>query len=140
MYQRTTNHFPAAASKHRSPSPANPRNPAFTTKAIDPHLQALRTSPRWIELRRLILAARPVCEICARLCPEAPHFATEIHHIIPAAVMIARHGDEGFFELSNLAALCRRHHQRNEAAWKNGTASSVFPPETRITEDELWRA
>lgn len=140
MYQRTTNHFPAAASKHRSPSPANPRNPAFTTKAIDPHLQALRTSPRWIELRRLILAARPVCEICARLCPEAPHFATEIHHIIPAAVMIARHGDEGFFELSNLAPLCRRHHQRNEAAWKNGTASSVFPPETRITEDELWRA
>ena len=143
MHQRTTRHFPAAASGHRSPSPApapSTTPPAFSTKTVDPHPQALRTSPRWIELRRLILAARPVCEICARLHPEAPRLATEIHHIIPATVMIARAGDEGFFELSNLAPLCRRHHQRNESAWKNGTASSVFPPASRLQEADLWRA
>lgn len=145
MHQRTTRHFPAAASGHRPPSSASAPStskpaPNFATKTVDPHLQALRTSPRWIELRRLILAARPVCEICARLHPEAPRFATEIHHIIPAAVMIARAGDEGFFELSNLAPLCRRHHQRNESSWKNGTASSVFPPESRLQESDLWRA
>jgi len=136
MYQRKA--------KHNSPHPDEIRrlgHPAhnFGSKDADPHLQSLRTSPRWIELRRLILAARPVCEICARI-GSAPRLATEIHHIVPASVMIARHGDEGFFELANLAPLCRKHHQRNEHAWRNGTAASVFPTENRITEAELWRA
>lgn len=137
MPQRDKNHITSrkSAIPNRSGSGYN-----FATKDSDPHLQALRTSPRWIALRQQILTARPVCEICARLHPEAPHLATEIHHIIPASMMIANFGDEGFFYLNNLAPLCRKHHQRNESAWKNGTASSIFPPESRITEDELWRA
>ena len=114
--------------------------PKFRTKIEDQHLQALRNSPRWIELRRLILAARPVCEVCLRLRPNAPRPATEIHHIIPAAVMIEREGDEGFFRLDNLAPVCAHHHARNEHAWRNGTAAVLFPPENRIKEAELWRA
>ena len=112
---------------------------AFRTKVCDPHLQALRSSERWHRLRDAILTARPVCEICRRLT-ESPRLATEVHHIIPAAVMLERFGDEGFFELSNLIPLCTRHHQRNESAWRNGTADSVFPPESRLLEEELWRA
>lgn len=126
MHQRVKNHI----SPHRG---------SFATKVIDPHLQALRSSLRWQRLRDAILTARPVCEICRRLS-DTPRLATEVHHIIPAATMIARAGDDGFFEVSNLIPLCAHHHQRNESAWRNGTADTLFPPETRITEAELWRA
>ena len=135
MYQRVKNHISPPRSGNPSPS-KNLHH--FASKETDPHLQMLRTSQRWVELRRMILAVRPVCEICARLS-AAPRLATEIHHIVPAAVMIARHGDEGFFDLANLAPLCRRHHQRNESAWKNGTSASVFPTESRLKEADLWR-
>ena len=92
-------------------------------------LDALRGSARWQKLRVEILSRRPLCVVCAALGRNFP--ASEIHHVIPAAEMVKRYGEEGFFREDNLAAVCRRCHDRNEHAWRRGVADVVFPPEVR---------
>lgn len=104
----------------------------------DRSLDYLRKSRRWQRLRQQILRAFPVCPVCLRVgC--APRASVDIHHIVPARVMIERAGgdNEAFFELSNLAPVCRRHHERNESAWSNGTAETVFPVSERLTLEKI---
>lgn len=105
-------------------------------KTEDPVLRRLRSSKRWQELRRRILTACPVCYLCRRL-GGALRPATEVHHVIPARRMIELHGEEGFFDLSNLVQLCGMHHERNENAWKDGTAATVFPESDRLTWERI---
>ena len=87
-------------------------------------LDRLRGSKRWRDLREAVLSEEPLCVVCLALGRKFP--AAEVHHIIPAAEMVKRHGDEGFFIRDNLAPLCRRCHDRNENAWKTGTAEVLF--------------
>lgn len=105
-------------------------------KSEDPVLRRLRSSQRWQELRRQILTACPVCYLCRRL-GGALRPATEVHHVIPARRMIELRGEEGFFDLSNLVQLCGMHHDRNENAWKDGTAATVFPESDRLTWERI---
>jgi len=87
-------------------------------------LDALRASKRWRELRESILREQPLCVVCIALGRKFP--AAEVHHIVPAAEMVKRYGEEGFYIRENLVPLCRRCHDRNENAWKTGTAGIVF--------------
>ena len=92
-------------------------------------LDALRGSPRWRQLREAVLRSNPLCATCAAMGRNFP--AAEVHHIIPEAEMVKRYGDEGFFRVDNLVPLCRRCHDRNEQAYRQGVADVVFPPERR---------
>jgi len=108
----------------------------WENKDSDPLLDGLRSSKRWASLRKQILLFFPVCYLCNRIgC--APRLAVDIHHIIPARVMIERHGEEGFFEVSNLVPLCRHHHERNENAWKDGRSEILFPDSDRLTLERI---
>lgn len=101
-------------------------------KTENPVLRRLRSSKRWQDLRRRILEACPVCYLCRRLGGTLRP-ATDIHHVIPAREMIESGGEEAFFELRNLIPLCTYHHERNENAWKDGTAETLFPESDRLT-------
>lgn len=105
-------------------------------KVEDPGLRRLRSSKRWQDLRRQILLACPVCYLCRRL-GGALRPATDIHHVIPAREMIESGGEEAFFELRNLIPLCVYHHERNENAWKDGTAETLFPESDRLTWERI---
>lgn len=109
---------------------------SWDTKNSDPVLDVLRSSKRWTSLRKSILSAFPVCYLCRRIgC--APRLSMDIHHIVPARVMIDQHGEEGFFDVSNLVPLCRHHHDRNENAWKDGRSDILFPKEDRLTWERI---
>ena len=105
-------------------------------KTENPVLRRLRSSKRWQDLRRQILLACPVCYLCRRL-GGALRPATDIHHVIPAREMIESGGEEAFFELRNLIPLCTYHHERNENAWKDGTAETLFPESDRLTWERI---
>lgn len=105
-------------------------------KTENPVLRRLRSSKRWQDLRRQILLACPVCYLCRRL-GGALRPATDIHHVIPAREMIESGGEEAFFELRNLIPLCTYHHERNENAWKDGTAEALFPESDRLTWERI---
>lgn len=105
-------------------------------KTENPVLRRLRSSKRWQALRRQILQACPVCYLCRRL-GGALRPATDIHHIVPARVMIESGGEEAFFELHNLIPLCVYHHERNENAWKDGTVETLFPESDRLTWERI---
>lgn len=92
-------------------------------------LDALRGSARWQRLREVILRNHPLCVVCAALGRNFP--ATEVHHIVPAAQMVARYGTDGFFREDNLVALCTRCHDRNESAYIRGVEDVVFPKTER---------
>ena len=104
-------------------------------KRENPELRRLRSSKRWQELRERILTEHPLCYLCRRL-GMAPRLATEVHHIMPAAEAVKRGGEEAFYELRNLVPLCSYHHDRNESAWRNGLAETLFPEADRLTEKE----
>lgn len=92
-------------------------------------LDALRGSTRWRQLREAVLRSNPLCAVCAEKGIAYP--ADEVHHIIPAAEMVKRYGEEGFYAVDNLVPLCRRCHDRNEDAWRQGLAEVLFPKSRR---------
>ena len=92
-------------------------------------LTPLRGSVRWRQLREAVLRSNPLCATCAAMGRNFP--AAEVHHIIPAAEMVKRYGEEGFYQVDNLVPLCRRCHDRNERAYRQGVADVVFPKEKR---------
>jgi hypothetical protein len=85
-------------------------------RAEEDAVQAAYQSQRWRKgLRPLALQKTPFCEDPSG-CAEV---ATEVHHRIPARVLIAACRAEklfpfeslpGFFILENLECLCKRHH------------------------------
>lgn len=111
-------------------------NGARWHKTENPVLRRLRSSKRWQALRQQILLACPVCYLCRRL-GGALRPATDIHHVIPAREMLELGGEEAFFELRNLIPLCTYHHERNENAWKDGTAETLFPESDRLTWERI---
>lgn len=92
-------------------------------------LDRLRGSARWQKLRAAILTRHPLCVVCWEL--GLPFPASEVHHIVPAAEMVKRYGDEGFFREDNLVALCTKCHDRNEHAYIHGVEDIVFPKSER---------
>ena len=106
----------------------------FWTSKKKTELDALRGSPRWRKLRETVLRSNPLCATCATMGRNFP--AAEVHHIIPAAEMVKRYGDDGFFRVDNLVPLCRRCHDRNESAWRQGVTDVVFPKDKRGIKHE----
>lgn len=66
-------------------------------------------TPRWLRLRREILTAHPLCELCQADGYITP--ATEVHHVRPVEEAINYIGKrERMYDPSNLQALCHSCH------------------------------
>lgn len=84
---------------------------------------------RWRELRKAQLQRAPLCHLCGAAGRRTP--ATIVDHQRPH-----RGSAELFFEPSNLASLCKPHHdatkQREEAGRRQvAVADDGWPAETR---------
>jgi 5-methylcytosine-specific restriction endonuclease McrA len=75
-------------------------------------LRKLYWTPQWKATRRAVLARDPICghEENGVRCWG---ISTDCHHVIDAEIWVVRGGD--FFDESNLAGLCKRHHSRHTA-------------------------
>jgi 5-methylcytosine-specific restriction endonuclease McrA len=101
-----------AAHEHREQIPARDydRHRRATTPALA-NAAALRSSAAWRRLRRIKLAANPLCEDPlgdhARRASTAT--AQQVHHVLP----LATHPEHGL-DLSNLMSVCTRCHAKLE--------------------------
>jgi hypothetical protein len=78
----------------------------------DNPLRPLYWTKRWKVVRRHVIARDPICthEENGARCPR---LSTDAHHVIPAQKFVNDRGD--FFDMSNLAGLCKEHHSRETA-------------------------
>ena len=82
-------------------------------RAADPMLarvNKLYHLARWTKVRRQVFEANPLCVECQREGRTAT--ATDVDHVVPARVVVARDGDGAFFDLANLEGLCHPCHDR----------------------------
>ncbi len=82
----------------------------------------IRSSERWISLRKMILKRCPLCQLCGKV-------AEEIHHIKPVAKF-----PELAFETTNLVPLCTKCHIKIESAIRRGfETATLFKNRQNIT-------
>ena len=81
-------------------------------------LNALYSGTRWQRLRQVVLGENPLCTACQEAGITTP--ALDVDHVVPAAVMAARHGPTGFYVRENLRGLCRSHHNAATQAARGG--------------------
>lgn len=85
----------------------------------------LRGSDRWKRLRIMVLKRHPLCLFCGKP-------ADEVHHIEQASQR-----PDLFFDVYNLAPLCKKHHEQVHASYKRGFgAELLFPEHKRLKLDE----
>ena len=74
---------------------------------------------RWLRLRKEILTAHPICQVC-----EAEHMigaATEVHHIVPCETATSeREMATLMYDPHNMMAVCHRHHVELHTAMGKG--------------------
>lgn len=74
---------------------------------------------RWLRLRRDILSAHPLCQMCeeeGRLTP-----ATEVHHVVPCETALGEGEMERLmYDPHNLVALCHRCHVKTHVSMGKG--------------------
>lgn len=64
---------------------------------------------RWLRLRKQVLSAHPLCQMCESEGLLSP--ATEVHHIVPCETALSeREMTTLMYDPHNLMALCHRHH------------------------------
>ncbi len=98
----------ASAGRHIPPELAERlENPTRTEEYS--RARRIRSSARWQKIRKTILQRRPICELCHKA------ISYEVHHIKPVAA-----APDLAFVSSNLAALCRRCHEKIEGAERRG--------------------
>lgn len=75
---------------------------------------------RWLKLRREVLNAHPICQMCE--AERRVSAATEVHHIVPCETALSeREMATLMFDPHNVMALCHQHHlQVHEALGKGG--------------------
>jgi len=87
---------------------------------------------RWLQLRRHVLTAHPICQRCEAEGRLAP--ATEVHHIVPCETALGeREMERLMFDPANLQALCHDCHVKThielgrsgKAARKKRTAENL---------------
>jgi 5-methylcytosine-specific restriction endonuclease McrA len=65
---------------------------------------------RWLQLRRQVLNAHPICQMCE--AERRVSAATEVHHIVPVETAVSeREMAALMFDPHNVMALCHKHHQ-----------------------------
>lgn len=79
---------------------------------------------RWLKLRREVLNAHPICQMCE--AERRMSAATEVHHIVPCETALSeREMATLMFDPHNVMALCHQHHlQVHEALGKGGKQGS----------------
>lgn len=75
---------------------------------------------RWLKLRRAILNAHPICQMCEAERRVSP--ATEVHHIVPCETALSEVEMAALmYDPHNVMALCHQHHRQvHEAMGKGG--------------------
>ncbi len=81
---------------------------SFIKRSEGVEIAQLRSSARWQRLRTKMLSTYPTCFICGDL-------ATEVHHIIEAAV-----DRDLFFDIDNLASVCESCQKKVHGAYRRG--------------------
>jgi 5-methylcytosine-specific restriction endonuclease McrA len=111
---------PATAGRHVPPEITERlQNPERTEEYS--RARRIRSSARWQKVRKTILGRRPICELCAKA------ISYEVHH----KKAVATDPDLAFVS-SNLAALCRRCHEKIEAAERRGICTEdIFNGQAR---------
>lgn len=87
---------------------------------------------RWLQLRRQVLNAHPICQMCEAECKMSA--ATEVHHIVPVeTASTSREMAALMFDPHNVMALCRQHHQQEHMKMgKGGKQERRKRAETRL--------
>lgn len=88
--------------------------------AKDIRYRKLIHTARWLRLRRAVLMAHPLCEMCRAAGRVSA--ATEVHHVVPVETGRNMVEMEGLmFDRHNLMALCHRCHVKvHEGMGKGG--------------------
>ena len=92
--------------------------------AKDADYRRLINSSRWRKLRREVLTAHPLCELCEKEGFVAP--ACEVHHLIQLeSAASLRDKERLMFNEANLEALCHDCHvRRHIALGRSGKAAT----------------
>ncbi len=87
---------------------------------------------RWLKLRRAVLNAHPVCQMCE--AERRVSAATEAHHIVPCETALTESEMERLmFDPHNIMALCHYHHRKvHEAMGKGGKKGNRIRANERL--------
>jgi 5-methylcytosine-specific restriction protein A len=74
---------------------------------------------RWLKLRKQVLSAHPVCQMCE--AEGLLRAATEVHHIVPCETAVSAVEMRALmFDPHNVMAVCHRHHVELHTAMGKG--------------------
>lgn len=100
--------------------------------AKDKEYQKLIHTTRWLQLRRQVLTAQPLCQACKEAGIITP--ATEVHHIRPVEEAIGeRERRQRMYDPHNLRALCHACHVKvHTELGRSGKAATRKRNETQV--------
>ena len=102
--------------------------------AKDKEYQQLIHTTKWLQLRRAVLTAHPLCEICRQHDEITP--ATEVHHIRPVEEAFG-HAERRrrMYDPKNLMAVCHDCHVRiHTEMGRCGRAANVKRTKEQVAE------